>query len=32
MAHTLTLDDVAAARRIERLVGDHRHPIGPAGP
>jgi 4a-hydroxytetrahydrobiopterin dehydratase len=30
--HTLTLDDVAAARRIQRLVGDHRHPIGRAGP
>ena len=30
--HTLTLDDLAAARRIQRLVGDHRHPVGPAGP
>jgi pterin-4a-carbinolamine dehydratase len=29
---TLTLDDVAAARRIQRLVGDHRHPVGRAGP
>jgi 4a-hydroxytetrahydrobiopterin dehydratase len=26
--HTLTLEDVAAARRIQRLVGDHRHPVG----
>jgi 4a-hydroxytetrahydrobiopterin dehydratase len=30
--HTLTLDDLAAARRIQRLVGDHRHPVGRAGP
>ena len=29
---TLTLDDVAVASRIQRLVGDHRHPIGRAGP
>jgi pterin-4a-carbinolamine dehydratase len=27
-----TSDDVAAARRIQRLVGDHRHPVGRAGP
>jgi 4a-hydroxytetrahydrobiopterin dehydratase len=32
-AGTLTGDDVALARRIERLVGDqHRHPVGLAGP
>ena len=30
--HTLTLDDVAVAQRIQRLVGDHRHPVGRAGP
>jgi 4a-hydroxytetrahydrobiopterin dehydratase len=30
--HTLALDDVAAARRVHRLVGDHRHPVGRAGP
>jgi len=30
--HTLALDDVAAARRVQRLVGDHRHPVGRAGP
>lgn len=24
----LTLDDVAVARRIQRLVGDHHHPVG----
>jgi 4a-hydroxytetrahydrobiopterin dehydratase len=29
---TLTQDDVALAGRIQRLVGDHRHPIGRAGP
>jgi pterin-4a-carbinolamine dehydratase len=29
---TLAMDDVAAARRIQRLVGDHRHPVGRAGP
>jgi pterin-4a-carbinolamine dehydratase len=29
---TLTQDDVAVASRIQRLVGDHRHPIGRAGP
>jgi hypothetical protein len=28
----LTLDDLAVARRIQRLVGDHRHPVGRAGP
>jgi 4a-hydroxytetrahydrobiopterin dehydratase len=28
----LTLDDVAVAGRIEQLVGDHRHPVGRAGP
>jgi pterin-4a-carbinolamine dehydratase len=28
----LTADDVAVARRIQRLVGDHRHPVGRAGP
>ena len=28
----LTSDDVAAARRIQRLLGDHRHPVGRAGP
>jgi len=31
-AGTLTLDDVAMARRIQRLVGDHHHPVGRAGP
>jgi hypothetical protein len=30
--NTLTQDDVAVAGRIQRLVGDHRHPIGRAGP
>ena len=25
-------DDVAVTLRIERLVGDHRHPVGRAGP
>ena len=29
---TLTLDDLAVVRRIQRLVGDHRHPVGRAGP
>jgi pterin-4a-carbinolamine dehydratase len=29
---TLTQDDVAAAQRVQRLVGDHRHPVGRAGP
>jgi pterin-4a-carbinolamine dehydratase len=29
---TLTPDDVLVARRIQRLVGDHRHPVGRAGP
>ena len=29
---TPTLDDVAVASRIQRLVGDHRHPVGRAGP
>jgi pterin-4a-carbinolamine dehydratase len=28
---TLTQDDVAVTLRIERLVGDHRHPVGRAG-
>jgi pterin-4a-carbinolamine dehydratase len=28
----LTLDDVAVARRFERLVGDHHHPVGRAAP
>jgi 4a-hydroxytetrahydrobiopterin dehydratase len=28
---TLTVDDVAMARRIQRLVGDHRPPVGQAG-
>jgi pterin-4a-carbinolamine dehydratase len=27
-----TLDDAAVARRIQQLVGDHRHPVGLAGP
>jgi 4a-hydroxytetrahydrobiopterin dehydratase len=31
-ATTPTSDDVAVARRIQRLVGDHRHPVGRAGP
>jgi pterin-4a-carbinolamine dehydratase len=31
-AGTVTADDLALARRIQRLVGDHRHPIGLAGP
>ena len=29
---TLTPHDVVVARRIQRLVGDHRHPVGRAGP
>jgi pterin-4a-carbinolamine dehydratase len=29
---TPTPDDVAVARRIQRLLGDHRHPVGQAGP
>jgi pterin-4a-carbinolamine dehydratase len=29
---TLTPDDVIVAQRIQRLVGDHRHPVGRAGP
>jgi pterin-4a-carbinolamine dehydratase len=29
---TLTQDDVAVVGRIQRLVGDHRHPVGRAGP
>jgi 4a-hydroxytetrahydrobiopterin dehydratase len=29
---TLTSDDVAVARRVQQLVGDHRHPVGRAGP
>jgi pterin-4a-carbinolamine dehydratase len=29
---TLTPDDVVVARRVQRLVGDHRHPVGRAGP
>ncbi|HEV2928209.1 MAG TPA: 4a-hydroxytetrahydrobiopterin dehydratase [Propionibacteriaceae bacterium] len=29
---TLTLDDLAVARRIQRLIGDHRHLVGRAGP
>jgi pterin-4a-carbinolamine dehydratase len=28
----LTPDDVNVARRIQRLLGDHRHPVGRAGP
>jgi pterin-4a-carbinolamine dehydratase len=27
-----TPDDEAVARRIQRLLGDHRHPVGRAGP
>jgi pterin-4a-carbinolamine dehydratase len=30
-AGTLTRDDIALARRIERKLGDHPHPIGQAG-
>jgi 4a-hydroxytetrahydrobiopterin dehydratase len=29
---TLTADDLAVASRIQRLVGDHHHPIGRATP
>ena len=29
---SLTADDLAVAARIQRLVGDHHHPVGPAGP
>jgi 4a-hydroxytetrahydrobiopterin dehydratase len=29
---TLTADDLAVASRIQRLVGDHHHPIGRAVP
>lgn len=28
----LTLDDITVARRFQRLVGDHHHPIGRAAP
>jgi 4a-hydroxytetrahydrobiopterin dehydratase len=28
----LTPDDVVVARRIQRLLGDHGHPVGRAGP
>jgi hypothetical protein len=28
----LTLDDITVARRFQRLVGDHDHPIGRAAP
>jgi 4a-hydroxytetrahydrobiopterin dehydratase len=28
----LTQDDLTLARRVQRLVGDHRHPVGRAGP
>jgi hypothetical protein len=28
----LTVDDLAVASRIQRLVGDHRHPVGRAAP
>jgi len=28
----LTADDLAVAHRIQRLVGDHHHPIGRAAP
>ena len=31
-AGTLPADDLAVARRIQRLTGDHHHPIGLAGP
>jgi 4a-hydroxytetrahydrobiopterin dehydratase len=30
-ADTLTAGDLAVARRIQRLTGDHHHPIGLAG-
>jgi pterin-4a-carbinolamine dehydratase len=29
---TLTADDLAVAARIQRLVGDHHHPVGRAAP
>jgi 4a-hydroxytetrahydrobiopterin dehydratase len=29
---TLTTDDLMAAARIQRLVGDHHHPVGRAAP
>ena len=29
---TLTADDLAVASRIQRLVGDHHHPVGRAPP
>ena len=29
---TLSVDDLAAARRVQRLLGDHRPPVGQAGP
>lgn len=29
---TPTPDDVAVARRLQRLLGDHRHPVGRIGP
>jgi 4a-hydroxytetrahydrobiopterin dehydratase len=32
MAGTLTSDEIALARRTQRLTGDHHHPIGLAGP
>jgi pterin-4a-carbinolamine dehydratase len=31
-AGMLTLDDLAVAGRFERLVSDHHHPVGRAGP
>jgi hypothetical protein len=30
--HTLILDDLNAARRVQRLTGDPRPPVGRAGP
>lgn len=32
VAGRLTADDLAVASRIQRLVGDHRHPVGRAAP
>ena len=29
---TLTADDLAVAARVQRLVGDHHHPVGRAAP
>jgi hypothetical protein len=29
---TLTADDLMVAERIQRLVGDHHHPVGRAAP